>query len=460
MADDAITTSLDELKRVIRTHPVIDNHGHNILRPHQLKSGNFLTITTEAHGEALEDAPKSLAHLRAVRQLKKLYDLPADADWAAIVGKRAELLERDADSLVKRCLEGTQTILIDDGLDSGANIEPYSWHNKFTTSPCKRIVRIETVAASILSTLYQQGRLPVGVAIADEEACNLGWVSFIAEFEQAIVAAIQDDEVVGFKSVVCYRTGLDVTVGRDLEVNEHGLRSFSRHFLPDALARDFRVEAKGMNDALVISACKLIAAADEQGATAKPLQFHTGLGDNDISLLDSSPACLQPLIKHFPTVPIVLLHSSYPYTREAGYLATVYKNVYLDIGEVFPMVSREGQELIVRQALELTPTSKILWSTDGHHFPETYWLANVQGREAIEKVLCDYVEHEDLTAAQATKVAQDIFFNNSNTLYNLRLSNTGLASREKPAGHSQDANSNQHDAEKGQEVSLPRSAAV
>ncbi|KAK0899518.1 hypothetical protein LTR91_017062 [Friedmanniomyces endolithicus] len=436
MADDAITASLDELKRVIRTHPVIDNHGHNILRPHQLKSGNFLTITTEAHGEALEDAPKSLAHLRAVRQLKELYDLPADADWAAIVGKRAELLERDADSLIKKCLEGTQTILIDDGLDSGANIEPYSWHNKFTTSLCKRIVRIETVAASILSTLYQQ------------------------EFEQAIVAAIQDDEVVGFKSVVCYRTGLDVTVGRDLDVNEHGLRSFSRHYLPDALARDFRVEAKGMNDALVISACKLIAAADEQGAAAKPLQFHTGLGDNDISLLDSSPACLQPLIKHFPTVPIVLLHSSYPYTREAGYLATVYKNVYLDIGEVFPMVSREGQELIVRQALELTPTSKILWSTDGHHFPETYWLANVQGREAIEKVLCDYVEHEDLTAAQATKAAQDVFFNNSNTLYNLRLSTTGLALHEKPAEQSQEAKSSQQDAEKGQEVSLPRSAVV
>ncbi|TKA60632.1 hypothetical protein B0A55_10592, partial [Friedmanniomyces simplex] len=378
MAADTSSTSLDGLKQVIRTCPVIDNHAHNILRPHQLKSANFLTITTEAAGEALDDAPKSLAHLRAVRQLKKLYDLPADADWAAVVGKRAELLERDADILMKKCFEGTQTILVDDGLDSGANIERYSWHDKYTTSPCKRIVRIETVAATILSTLYQQGKLPVGVAVADEEACNLGWVSFIAEFEQAIVAAIQDDEVVGFKSVICYRTGLDVTVGRDHEVNEHGLRSFSRHYLPEALARDFRVEAKGMNDALVISACKLIAAAYEQGGMPKPLQFHTGLGDNDISLLDSSPACLQPLIKHFPTVPIVLLHSSYPYTREAGYLATVYRNVYLDIGEVFPMVSREGQEKIVRQALELTPTSKILWSTDGHHFPETYWLANVQ----------------------------------------------------------------------------------
>ncbi|KAK5716722.1 hypothetical protein LTR15_009614 [Elasticomyces elasticus] len=438
MAIDTPTTSLDELREVVRTCPVIDNHAHNILRPNQLKAGNFLTITTEAEGEALEDAPKSLAHLRAVRQLKKLYELPADADWAAIVGKRAELLERDADSLMRKCFEGTETILVDDGLDSGANIERYDWHDKYTTSPCKRIVRIETVAATLLSNLHQQGALPVGVAVADEDACGLGWVAFIAAFEQAIVAAIQDEHVVGFKSVICYRTGLDVLVGRDVEVSEHGLRSFSRHFLPECVARNFRVEAKGMNDALVISTCKLIAAAYQQDGMAKPLQFHTGLGDNDISLLDSSPACLQPLIKQFATVPIVLLHSSYPYTREAGYLATVYKNAFLDIGEVFPMVSREGQEKIVRQALELTPTSKILWSTDGHHFPETYWLANVQGREAIEKVLCEYVEHDDFTIPQAIQAARDIFFNNSNTLYKLGLKavTSELPSREKPVEES------------------------
>ncbi|KAK3071016.1 hypothetical protein LTR53_009412 [Teratosphaeriaceae sp. CCFEE 6253] len=415
-------TSLDELRQVIRTCPVIDNHGHNLLRPAPLKAADLLTVTTEAHGAALAATPTSLAHLRAVRQLKTLYGLPADADWPALVGKRAELLERDPDALIRKCLQGTQTILIDDGLDGGGDVERYDWHDQYTISPCKRILRIETLAAGLLSTMHQQGHLPVGVAVADEEACGVGWVAFITAFEQAIVAALQDDEVVGFKSVICYRTGLDVQVGRDIDVSAHGLRSFTRHYLPECVARGFRVQAKGMNDALVVSTCKLIAAAHEQTGRAKPLQFHTGLGDNDMSLMDARPACLQPLIKHFPTVPVVLLHSSYPYTREAGYLATVYANAWLDIGEVFPMVSREGQEGIVRQALELTPTSKILWSTDGHHFPETYWLANVQGREAMEKVLCGYVEHEDLTAAQAIKAARDIFFNNSNALYGLGLS--------------------------------------
>ena len=311
--------------------------------------------------------------------------------------------------------------MLDDGLASGDAVEPYSWHDKLTLSPCKRIVRIEALASDILSALHQQNKLPVGVAVADEEACSLGWVTFITAFEQSIAAAIQDPDVVGFKSVVCYRTGLDVKVGRDIDVTEDGLRSFRRHFLPECVPRKFRVEAKGMNDALVVSTCKLIAAGYRQRDIAKPLQFHTGLGDNDISLLDADPGCLQPLIAAFPTVPIVLLHSSYPYTRNAGYLATVYKNCYLDIGEVFPMVSRDGQEHILRQSLELTPWSKLLWSTDGHYLPETYWLANVQGREAMEKVLLEYIDQEDLTVPQAVQAVKDIFFENSNKLYSLGL---------------------------------------
>ena len=414
-------TTPDELKHFIQTCPLIDNHAHNLLRPHALKTHNFLTITTEASGDALEDTPKSLSHIRAAKQLRALYDLPPDADWAAISGKRIELLERNPDALVKKCLDGTQTILIDDGLPDEDSMEPVPWHDAYTLSPCKRIVRIESVASKILEALHQQDKLPVGAAIADEEAVSLAWVAFITAFEEAVMAFLKDEEVVGFKSVVCYRTGLYVNVGKDIEVSEDGLRSFRRHFLPECVARNFRVEAKGMNDALVISTCKLIAADYRQRNVAKPLQFHTGLGDNDIHLLDADPACLQPLIRHFPTVPIVLLHSAYPYTREAGYLACVYKNAYLDIGEIFPMVSRDGQEKIVRQALELVPTSKVLWSTDGHYLPETFWLANVQGRQALGKVLLEFVEAGDLTVQEAGEAAREILFDNSNRLYGLGL---------------------------------------
>jgi predicted TIM-barrel fold metal-dependent hydrolase len=91
------------------------------------------------------------------------------------------------------------------------------------------------------------------------------------------------------------------------------------------------------------------------------VQFYTGLGDSDNMLTNASPAHLQLLIVADTLATFVLLHSSYPYTREASYLIAVYKNVYLDIGEVFPMVSGSGQGSLVRQAfkLELAPKNKV-----------------------------------------------------------------------------------------------------
>ena len=112
----SMATTMDQLRHIIRACPVIDNHGHNLLRPHGLASSDLLTITSEATGDALRDTPSTLAHLRAVKQLRKLYDLPAEADWHAISQERNRMLYEDPDGLTRKCLQGTQTILIDDGL--------------------------------------------------------------------------------------------------------------------------------------------------------------------------------------------------------------------------------------------------------------------------------------------------------------------------------------------------------
>ncbi len=112
------TESFEELRALVRDCPVIDNHGHNLLRPSGQKSADLLTITTEASGVALRDTPTTLAHIRALRQLRRLYDLPDDADWAALLAKRNSILEQEheTDSFYRKCFGGTQTILIDDGL--------------------------------------------------------------------------------------------------------------------------------------------------------------------------------------------------------------------------------------------------------------------------------------------------------------------------------------------------------
>jgi predicted TIM-barrel fold metal-dependent hydrolase len=51
---------------------------------------------------------------------------------------------------------------------------------------------------------------------------------------------------------------------------------------------------------------------------------------------------MQAIIKAYPETIFVLLHGSYPYTREAGYLTATYSNVYLDFGEVSIAARKES----------------------------------------------------------------------------------------------------------------------
>ncbi|KAL4884759.1 hypothetical protein BJY04DRAFT_233038 [Aspergillus karnatakaensis] len=412
MAD---SDSLSSLRQLIQTHPLIDNHAHNLLsRSAACDYAKYPLeqIVSEAQGIALTNATATLPFHRATAQLATLYQSESSS-WNQLKAARNQLVQRDYDGLIRRCLEGTQVLLLDDLL-TDQDVEPFDWHDRFTASSTKRIVRIEAVAARVLSSIVREGSIHTGSS--DPSALEPLWETFSKDFSLRISDAIVDPAVVGFKSVICYRTGLDVQPTDDSDAKPL-LQSFART-VSQATGSTPRVEDKPLNDWLVRQTLGLIRSA-KKSQPNKPLQLHTGLGDNDINLLRSNPAHLQALIARYPEVDFVLLHSSYPYTREAGYLASVYPNVYLDLGEVFPMVSRDAQESIVRESLELVPSTRLLWSTDGHFFPETYWLANKQFRDTLEKVFVDYVENGDYTTEQAKQAAVDILFHNSNRLYDL-----------------------------------------
>ncbi|KAL8957819.1 MAG: hypothetical protein Q9183_005961, partial [Haloplaca sp. 2 TL-2023] len=364
MSDDAI----QELRDCIRNTPIIDHHAHNLLLPNEQECRSLLSITSEAGEDALVDAKSTLAHLRAVRQLAQA--LGCEAAWGAVQQHLLEKRLKDSQLWAEHCFQGIETVLIDDGLDKNT-VHPYSWHDQFTRTPCKRIVRIETIAESILIE-----------AIKDfndrHEAPEVIRFDVWQQFRAQIVSAINDPEVAGFKSVICYRTGLAIPIVKPDEA-DHALMDLA--YGDDCNERSRRLQDTSLSPYFV----NLTAILLTQHGCRKPFQFHTGLGDSDIRLPHSSPSHMQPFIERYPEVSIVLLHASYPFTQEAGYLASVYRNVYLDIGEVFPMVSQDGQESVIKQALELCPSEKLTWSTDGHWFPETYLLATIQIREGLEK---------------------------------------------------------------------------
>ena len=370
------SVNTDSVREAIKTTPVIDHHAHNLLLSEEQDKHPLLSMTTEASGPALHHTSSTLAHMRAVRQLSEV--LVCNPQWHLVQHSIEVQQRRPIDAWARRCFEGIETVLIDDGLDLEI-VHPYEWHDRLTRSPCKRIVRIERVAGVIFKEMYETNQRSI---IKGDLGARGFLTKSMEKFVQAISEAISDTNVVGFKSVICYRTGLGIPPYPELEdVDvEKAVKAILEH--ENVIKKLSRVEDEVLSPLLVHITTRLI----EGSASPKPIQFHTGLGDNDIRLRFSSPSHLQPFIEAYPSVPIVLLHASYPFTKEAGYLASTYANVFLDIGEVFPMVSQEGQENVLREALELCPSEKLTWSTDGHWFPETYLLAVTQVREALEHV--------------------------------------------------------------------------
>ena len=145
--------TIENLRHVVNSYPIIDNHAHNIIQPALIDTVPVESVTSEAQGRALRDAFKSLPHLRAARQLRQLYQCPDEANWEELLAQRIEWLRSDPERLNQQCFQGVHALLIDDGLASPEKVLPYHWHDRYTKAPSKRIVRIETIAERLMESI-------------------------------------------------------------------------------------------------------------------------------------------------------------------------------------------------------------------------------------------------------------------------------------------------------------------
>jgi predicted TIM-barrel fold metal-dependent hydrolase len=104
--------------------------------------------------------------------------------------------------------------------------------------------------------------------------------------------------------------------------------------------------------------------------------------------------------------------------RELGYLASLYSNVWMDVGLAIPYATLDIPA-VWRQALALTPTSKILFSTDAYSVPDIYWLAARWGRWGLAQVLEELMALGAFTEAEALEAARYILGANAAQVYSL-----------------------------------------
>ncbi len=118
-----------------------------------------------------------------------------------------------------------------------------------------------------------------------------------------------------------------------------------------------------------------------------------------------------------PSVPIMLLHN-YPFHRHAAYLAQVFPHVFVDVGLATHNTGlRAGT--VIAETLELVPFGKVLFSTDAFGLAELYHLGTHLFRAGLSAFLRTALDADELTTADATRIANLIGHVNARRVYRL-----------------------------------------
>ncbi len=330
--------------------------------------------------------PETVFYRWAIRELAALLGCAPTTE--AVLAARGRM---PADALARRLISEANIamLLVDHGYLSDETLTPTELAARL---PCRilPILRLETLAQSL---------------IVRHETFDAMLDAYSATVESA-----RANGVVGLKSIIAYRTGLAV------QPTSRGDAAAAFVPLKERARREGRVRlaAKPLNDYLLLRALEI---AERQ---AMPVQIHTGFGDPDLDLREANPLHLRPLLDggRYANVSFVLLHASYPYVRELGYLAAIYTNVYADVGLAIPYLAAEIPT-VLRQLLGLAPASKVVYSSDASQIPELFWLAGRWGRRGFGIVLDELIALGALDGDEALAVGRRVLGGNAAGVYGL-----------------------------------------
>ncbi len=359
----------------------------------------------------------SLLGLALRRWCPPLLDLEPHTDIDTYLARRADLGTAEVSRRLLRAA-GVSTFVVDTGYSPAGITSPAELAGLAAPpgdgspgdgSSGYEIVRLETLAEGVVTA----GTTAAG--FADAVRAELARRVAVARGGPGTTGATSAG-VVGAKSIAAYRVGLRLpgpapTAG---EVTAHAGRWLA------ATAREVAGAAgpvgTGPRCADPVLSRFLVQTALEAGL---PVQFHTGYGDADIDLDAVDPVHLTPMLRATESlgVPILLLHT-YPFHRQAGYLAQVFTHVSTDVGLATHNTGTRSAAILA-EALELVPFGDFLFSSDAYGLPELYLLGTLLFCRALGAFLDDGVRAGDWSAADGERVAHLVAGENARRVYGL-----------------------------------------
>ena len=370
--------------------PVVDNHCHSVMQDQTFDDiAGWRQAFTESTdpGMPRDHVASTALYRRLIRTLASF--LGCEPEEEAVFSARTEKEGRELTGALLRAAN-VDTLLLDTGFPPPEAVLQVAELGELGGCRAEPMLRLEILMESLL---------------AEKDS--------LEDVKEALAAELDDVRSRGYaalKSIAAYRTGLDIREWPREEAEE----SF-HEYRRAAGAGSARLVHKPLLDTLLHVA---LAQAARQEV---PVQFHVGYGDADTDLLLGNPLYLRPVFQRpdYRGMPVVLLHECYPYTRQGGYLAAVYGNVYLDLSYGIPLLGYGELLSFTRQALGVAPSSKLMYSSDGLGVPELHWISAIDGRRAIGEALGELVSQGELDLSDAEATGESILRANATRLYRL-----------------------------------------
>ncbi|MBM3945754.1 MAG: hypothetical protein FJ317_09780 [SAR202 cluster bacterium] len=312
--------------------------------------------------------------------------LGADAKTEAAVKARNARDFKEYTAALARSA-GLKTILVDNGTKTMEQVDEFG---RTFPGAYRKTFRLETLVRDLLKT-------------------EKTFESLVAKFDAAIEAAVKKYNCASFKTVIAYRTGLEIgkpgeaDAAADFKTRESDVRWFGPY-------------AKRLRDFL------LRRAIVKSIAWGTPVLIHTGLGDTDIVATKCNPAFLTDMLKDPDIMPakIVLIHGGFPYTLEAGWLANVLPNVHIELScGVVPYMEPAVGVRRYSDLLQWVPLPKLMFGSDAGDYPEFHWYYARYAKRKMGAALGELVDAGVFTEKEAMAEAENIFHNNAKKLFNI-----------------------------------------
>src|SRR5579875_57370 len=232
---------------------------------------------------------------------------------------------------------------------------------------------------------------------------------FISFIEDRINDFSKNEKYAGFKTIIAYRTGLDLKWMSE----EEAKKDFNEHRNQRGEVAWYGPVMRSLREYVI---CLVVEKLAKYGKT---LKIHTGIGDRDILLERSFPFKLFDFLKdeRARKTKIVLVHGGYPSNVFASYICNALPNVYFDISIACPFGLANLKQRIL-ESIELAPYKKIMYASDGYIIPEIHYAAALAFRKTMMDVIDEVISAGILNEEEALDMFESVAYKNAQMVFN------------------------------------------